>query len=86
MRSTPYKELMKNATSQLLDTTEFHIGSYFLEWKADLMSLDLTEAVVWRCFFRNFAKLTGKHRCHSLFFDKVAGLNLFVQTTSGGYF
>ena len=24
--------------------------------------------------FRNFAKLTGKHLCQSLFFDKVAGL------------
>ena len=25
---------------------------------------------------RNFAKLTGKHLCQSLFFDKVAGLSL----------
>ena len=32
----------------------------------------------WRCsvakgVFRNFAKFTGKHLCHSLFFNKVAG-------------
>ena len=25
-------------------------------------------------FLRNFANLTGKHLCQSLFFDKVAGL------------
>ena len=49
MRSTPYKKVfVKNATLQLLDTTEFQ---HFLEWKADLMSLDLTEAVVQSCFF-----------------------------------
>ena len=27
-------------------------------------------------FFRNFAKFTGKHLCHSLSFNKVAGLRL----------
>ena len=26
--------------------------------------------------FKNFAKFTGKHLCQSLFFDKVAGLQL----------
>ena len=25
---------------------------------------------------KNFAKFTGKHLCHSLFFNKVAGLSL----------
>ena len=25
----------------------------------------------------NFAKFTGKHLCHSLFFNKVAGLQLY---------
>ena len=31
---------------------------------------------------RNFAKFTGKHLCHSLFFNKVAGLNFakFLRT------
>ena len=37
----------------------------------------------WRCsvrngVLRNFAKFTGKHLCHSLFFNKVAGLT-FLQ-------
>ena len=27
-----------------------------------------------KCVLRNFAKLTGKHLCQSLFFNKVAGL------------
>ena len=35
---------------------------------------------------RNFAKLTGKHLCQSLFLNKVAGLSLFSQNTSGGCF
>ena len=26
------------------------------------------------CVFENFTKFTGKHLCHSLFFNKVAGL------------
>ena len=30
---------------------------------------------------RNFAKLTGKHLCHSLFFNKVAGLQLHKKET-----
>ena len=30
--------------------------------------------------FRNFGRLTGKHLCQSLFFNKVAGLNLFYRT------
>ena len=39
------------------------------------------EAVVQRCSVKkgvltNFAKLTGKHQCQTLFFDKVAGLRL----------
>ena len=38
-----------------------------------------TETAVCRCsiklmFLKNFAKFTGKHLCHSLFFNKVAGL------------
>ena len=38
-----------------------------------------SEAFVWRCsikkgVLRNFPKLTGKHLCQSLFFNKVAGL------------
>ena len=36
----------------------------------------IVEAVVQRCsvkgLLRNFAKLTGKHLCHSLIFKKVA--------------
>ena len=36
--------------------------------------------------FRNFAKFTGKHLCQSLFLNKVAGLSLFSQNTSGGCF
>ena len=28
-------------------------------------------------FLRNFTKLTGKHLCQSLFFNKVAGLGCF---------
>ena len=31
---------------------------------------------------RNFAKLTGKHMCHSLFFNKVAGRTPFPQNNS----
>ena len=29
---------------------------------------------------RNFIKLIGKHLCHSLFFNKVAGLGIFEVT------
>ena len=36
-----------------------------------------------RGVLRNFAKLTGKHLCQTLFFNKVAGLRLFLQNTSG---
>ena len=28
---------------------------------------------------KNFEKFTGKHRCQSLFFNKVAGLSLSLQ-------
>ena len=38
---------------------------------------------------RNFAKFTGKHLCHSLFFNKVVGLRpfqFFLQNTSGDCF
>ena len=47
----------------------------------------LTEAVVWRCSVKNvvlnnFAKLTGKHLCQSLLFNKVAGLcNVIKKNT-----
>ena len=27
-----------------------------------------------KCVPKNFAKFTGKHLCHSLFFNKAAGL------------
>ena len=30
---------------------------------------------------KNFAKFTGKHLCQSLFFNKVAGLNVFISKT-----
>ena len=38
-----------------------------------------SEAINWRCsikmdVLRNYTKLTGKHLCQSLFFDKIAGL------------
>ena len=43
--------------------------------------LTLTEAVIRRCsvkkVFLNIAKFTGKHLCQSLFFSKVAGLQLY---------
>ena len=32
------------------------------------------ELICKKGFLRNFAKFTGKHLCHSLFFNKVAGL------------
>ena len=33
---------------------------------------------------KNFAKLTGKHLCQSIFFNKIAGLEqLFLQNNSG---
>ena len=34
---------------------------------------------------RNFAKFTGKHLCHSLFFKKVPGLGLFLPPASFWY-
>ena len=44
-----------------------------------------------RCSLRkgvlgNFAKLTGKHLCHSLYFNNVAGLHLFYRTPLGDCF
>ena len=44
-----------------------------------------------RCSLRkgilgNFAKLTGKHLCHSLYFNNVAGLHLFYRTPLGDFF
>ena len=46
-----------------------------ITWK----KLNSSEAVVQRCsvkksVLRNFVKFTGKHLCHSLFFNKVTGL------------
>ena len=35
---------------------------------------------------RNFAKFTGKHLYQGLLFNKVAGVGLFLQNTSGGCF
>ena len=33
--------------------------------------------------FKNFTKLTGKHRCQSLFFNKVAGLRYATLSKKG---
>ena len=46
----------------------------------ELESVHGPEAVARRCsvrkgVLRNFAKLTGKHLCQSLYFNKVAGLD-----------
>ena len=54
--------------------------SYTFYKKAGECGWFLTEAVTRRCFvkkaiLRNSAKSTGKHLCHSLFFNKVAGLS-----------
>ena len=35
---------------------------------------------------RNFAKLTGKHLCQSLFFNRVAGLQLYKRDSVTGLF
>ena len=32
-----------------------------------------------KCVLRNFTKLTGKHLCQSLFFNKVAGACNFIE-------
>ena len=39
-------------------------------------------------FLKNFAKITGKHLCKSLFFNKVAGLRqiLFFNPIQDGLF
>ena len=34
------------------------------------------EVLCKKCFLRNFSKFTGKHLCHGLFFNKVAGSGL----------
>ena len=36
-----------------------------------------------RTVLKNFEKFTGKHLCHSLFFDKFAGLQIFKKKDSG---
>ena len=57
-------------------TNQLHISAI----KLDTMCVH-AEAVTRRCsvkkgILRNFAKFTEKHLCHSLFFNKVAGLSL----------
>ena len=47
--------------------------------KPNQLELLFSEAVVHKCYsiigvFKNYAKFTGKHPCHSLPFNKVAGL------------
>ena len=71
---------------------DFH---YFLisKCRQNQIKLELSEEimVMWRekqspevfCekgILRNFAKLTGKHLCQSLFFNKAAGLSKFIRT------
>ena len=47
--------------------------------------LSIYRSIHWRCsvrigVLRNFGKLTGKYLCQSLFFNKVADLNLFYRS------
>ena len=52
--------------------TEFTTASYTIYWS--LSSLQQSEAVVRKCFLKNFTEFTETHLCQSLFFNKVAGL------------
>ena len=55
---------------------------------------EITEAVVQRCslkvsVLKNLAKFIGKHLCQSLFFNKVAGLDLqlyYIRDSDTGVF
>ena len=56
-----------------------------LKWEDDISPFDKIEAVVQRCsvkkgVLRNLTKFTGKHLCQSLFFNKVAGLQISKNT------
>ena len=51
---------------------------YEISLKSQKLSRKFTEAVARSCsvkivFLKSFAKFTGKHLCHSIFFNKVAG-------------
>ena len=54
------------------------IGNCFMreysKRKLDYIRSGLPEVFCKKGILRNFAKLTGKHLCQSLFFNKVAGL------------
>ena len=70
------KETRKN------DKTQLEIGDALrvLPRATPYMDIGKPEAVVQRCsvkkgVLKNFAKITGKHLCQSLFYNKVAGLN-----------
>ena len=70
------KETRKN------DKTQLEIGDSLrvLPRATPYMDIGKPEAVVQRCsvkkgVLKNFAKITGKHLCQSLFYNKVAGLN-----------
>ena len=54
---------------------ELHFGYQKLTCEAGTQRCSVRKGIL-----RNFAKLTGKHLCQSLFFNKVAGLNLFYRT------
>ena len=77
------KETRKN------DKTQLEIGDSLrvLPRATPYMDIGKPEAVVQRCsvkkgVLKNFAKITGKHLCQSLFYNKVAGLTtgLFHRT------
>ena len=67
----PYQEIRRNYGI-------FRRGTFFTLWRIIILQL-IYRSSHQRCFvrkdvLRNFTKLTGKHLCQSLFFNKVADL------------
>ena len=56
----------------MLDIIPVNLG--FFEYKKFLKHSIFETCSIEKGFLRNFAKVTGKYLCRSLFFNKVAGL------------
>ena len=89
----PLVGLFINDQLNILNVQTFQLTFDFLKMSVFLL-LYYTNSFISRnqiqlndyAHFRNFANFTGKHLCHSLYFDKVAGLTLLQQRLWHKYF
>ena len=76
--SQPYKEVVPTVEARLEKKWKEYFGGQMLNLQKQPPEVFCKNDVL-----RNFAKFTGKHLCQSLFFNKVAGLQLYLKRYSG---